>query len=209
MFAIVMRWAASRLGRPGPAVLEDLARAPAHGEPPQELEDHVLGRHPRLQRAGEPDADDGGHREEVRATAQGHRDVETARARWPACRPLRRAACGCRCRAASGPGWRSSPCAPGGRCRCRAWRRRRRTCARPPACSGGRRSCASRPGRRCGRRSSRPARGTARGKPMASNWSQRHGAVGVGEEHLIDADADLLAGDRLAGDEVAARSACG
>ena len=47
MLQMVARWGSESVAAPGPAVLEDLAAAAAHGVAAQQLEDHVLGRDPR------------------------------------------------------------------------------------------------------------------------------------------------------------------
>ena len=66
--------------RAGPAVLEDPPAAAAHRVAPQQLHDHVLGRDPRPQPAGEPHRGDARHGQVIGPAAHGHRHVEAARA---------------------------------------------------------------------------------------------------------------------------------
>ncbi len=147
--------------------------------------------------------------ERVRTAAHGDRHVEAAGAdgQHPGGAAERRVAVGAEQRSGRGP--RRSPCAPGGRCRCRAWRTSRRTCARRSADSGGRRCCGSRSGRPVVDVGRPPAPGTTRGKPMRLELQPRLRPVGVGQQHLVDAEADLLAERPRARDQVASRSACG
>ena len=60
-------------------VLEDLPAAAAHAVAPQQLEDHVLGVHPGLELAREGDADDARHGQVIGAASHGHGHVEPAR----------------------------------------------------------------------------------------------------------------------------------
>ena len=66
-------------GRARAPVLEDLSTPAAHRVASQQLEDDVLGVHPGTELSGEPDADDLGHGEVIGPAAHGHRHVEPAR----------------------------------------------------------------------------------------------------------------------------------
>ena len=86
---------ADRLG-PGAEVLDDLVGAALDGEEPAEVGDHVLGRGPAGELAGEVDADE--LRVEHLPRQPGHdlAAVGAARRRWPACRGRPRSGCGSR-----------------------------------------------------------------------------------------------------------------
>ena len=95
------------------------AHAALHGQPPQHLQDHVLGGdpRPRTTRSARTARLRGmAGRTAPRPSPPPH---PARRRRWPASQPARRWACGCRNRAAFCPARRSAPGAPGGRCRCR------------------------------------------------------------------------------------------
>ena len=79
MLAIVPRSGTARSAVPGPGELEHLVLAAAGGQAPQQLEDHVLGLHPRpRQLAVEVDLHHLGAGDLVRVAAHGHGHVEAA-----------------------------------------------------------------------------------------------------------------------------------
>ena len=78
MFAIVARWGTVRVCDPRPRVLEDLAEPAPDGQSAEQLQDDVLGGDPRPELAGQPDLDDPGQGQVVGAAPHGAGDVEPA-----------------------------------------------------------------------------------------------------------------------------------